>query len=315
MRNAMEVSIRPVDGDRDLPELAAMLDRVMTSGSTVAQLRSALVSPAPIHEQTVATSSDGKIVGWYELWRSENAPPGKAFTSIIVHPEYRRQGIGTALHDHVVSFAKSNGINELKSRVKDTEPRWLAWAESKGFKVERHGFRSSIKLSEFDEKHFSERVDAVETSGITLTTLAAIGDTDVNRRRYYDADSSAAIDIPGEDHVDTWEEYKAHRFDDEDYNPASAFLALHEERIVGVAHVTLDQEHDRFFNEFTGVVPDFRRRGIAQALKIKTILYAREVGVPEILTENDSENAPMLAVNRKLGYKPWPGAHGLLASI
>ena len=68
-------------------------------------------------------------------------------------------------------------------------------------------------------------------------------------------------------------------------------------------------------NAFTGVIPEYRGRGIATALKVKTILHAREVGVSEILTQNDSENEPMLAINRKLGYQNWPGAYVLKATI
>ena len=85
--------------------------------------------------------------------------------------------------------------------------------------------------------------------------------------------------------------------------------------MVAVAQVWLDTEHDRMENAFTGVHCDHRGRGIAQSLKALTIVHAQQAGVSEILTENDSENAPVLAVNRKLGYKPWPGVYRLKASI
>jgi GNAT superfamily N-acetyltransferase len=68
-------------------------------------------------------------------------------------------------------------------------------------------------------------------------------------------------------------------------------------------------------NAFTGMLRDYRGRGIAQALKVRTIMYAKQSGVSEILTENDSVNAPILAVNKKLGYKRWPGVYGLKAML
>jgi hypothetical protein len=34
-----------------------------------------------------------------------------------------------------------------------------------------------------------------------------------------------------------------------------------------------------------------------------------------IRTNNDSRNAPMLAINRKMGYQPEPGWHLLLKDI
>jgi N-acetylglutamate synthase-like GNAT family acetyltransferase len=81
--------IRPIDYDNDLPELAAMLDRVMTDGMSVNRLREGQHSPAPIHRNMVATNDAGMIVGWYTLNRGANEPENRAFTSLIVHPEHR----------------------------------------------------------------------------------------------------------------------------------------------------------------------------------------------------------------------------------
>ena len=39
------------------------------------------------------------------------------------------------------------------------------------------------------------------------------------------------------------------------------------------------------------------------------IRCAKAFGAATIRTNNDSENAPMLAINRKLGYKPLPGKY------
>jgi hypothetical protein len=46
-------------------------------------------------------------------------------------------------------------------------------------------------------------------------------------------------------------------------------------------------------------------------LKLQTILLAKKEGLRFIRTHNDSNNAPMLAINRKLGYKPEPGYYKL----
>ena len=54
---------------------------------------------------------------------------------------------------------------------------------------------------------------------------------------------------------------------------------------------------------------------LAQALKLQTILLAKKEGMRFIRTHNDSNNAPMLAINRKLGYKPEPGFYKLVCSL
>lgn len=48
---------------------------------------------------------------------------------------------------------------------------------------------------------------------------------------------------------------------------------------------------------------------LTQALKLLAIRCARRYGAVYIRTHNDSENAPILAINRKLGYQPQPGLY------
>ena len=311
----MKFELRPVDHHDDLPELAAMLDQVMTDGMSVSRLRGWLTNVRPINRARIATIDSGVIVGWSILDRTENAPIDRAFASLIVHPAHRRHGIGEVLLSDIASFCRTVGITNLKSQVKDNQPGWLAWAESKGFAIERHSFRSSVKLAEFDFKPFENSITQLVNEGITFTTLANIGDSEANGRRYYEADSKAAIDVPGEDSIETWEEFRHENFNDEGYLPQGAHVAMHEQQIVAVAHAWLDKDHNRMVNAMTGVIPEYRGRGIATALKVKTIEYAKDLGVSEILTQNDSENAQILAVNNKLGYKRWPGAYQLKASL
>ena len=54
-----------------------------------------------------------------------------------------------------------------------------------------------------------------------------------------------------------------------------------------------------------GVLKDFRRKGIATALKIKAIEKLIEKGVTEIRTDNE-ENNPMYKINVSLGFEPVP---------
>jgi RimJ/RimL family protein N-acetyltransferase len=55
---------------------------------------------------------------------------------------------------------------------------------------------------------------------------------------------------------------------------------------------------------FTGTMPGYRGRGLALAVKLGSIHWAAERGVTSMVTRNDDVNAPMLAINRRLGYRP-----------
>lgn len=68
---------------------------------------------------------------------------------------------------------------------------------------------------------------------------------------------------------------------------------------------------DLAYNELTAVQPHARGRGLALPLKLEVIRRARAAGLRVMKTNNLSTNAPMLAVNRRLGFAAQPGAFGL----
>jgi RimJ/RimL family protein N-acetyltransferase len=84
---------------------------------------------------------------------------------------------------------------------------------------------------------------------------------------------------------------------------------------VGISAIAIYPADRHAFNAFTDVLRQYRGRGLAQALKLQTILLAKRQGMHHIHTNNDSNNAPMLAVNRKLGYKPESGFYKLLCVL
>jgi GNAT superfamily N-acetyltransferase len=54
----------------------------------------------------------------------------------------------------------------------------------------------------------------------------------------------------------------------------------------------------------TGVQRDYRRRGIARALKMMVTRYATDHGIERVHTDNRADNTGMLAINRELGFAP-----------
>jgi GNAT superfamily N-acetyltransferase len=73
---------------------------------------------------------------------------------------------------------------------------------------------------------------------------------------------------------------------------------------IGLSSVVLYPESPEvLYVGLTGVLPAYRRRGIALALKVHTLLFAQSYGAQVIVGENE-ENNPMYALNLKLGFKP-----------
>jgi GNAT superfamily N-acetyltransferase len=58
---------------------------------------------------------------------------------------------------------------------------------------------------------------------------------------------------------------------------------------------------------YTAVDRAYRGRGIAAAVKLETLAQAIDLGATAVRTDNDGQNAPILHINERLGYRPIPG--------
>jgi GNAT superfamily N-acetyltransferase len=85
------------------------------------------------------------------------------------------------------------------------------------------------------------------------------------------------------------------------------WLALDGAAPVAMSYLAYPPVRGVVWTNFTGTHPTYRGRGIARAVKLQTLAQAVELGIPEVRTDNDSENMPMLHINESLGYTTMPG--------
>jgi len=77
--------------------------------------------------------------------------------------------------------------------------------------------------------------------------------------------------------------------------------------VVGYANLVFPAGRtDYAYHDMTAVARAWRGRGIALALKRATIGWAIRHGLAYLETGNDPDNAPMRAVNARLGFRPRP---------
>lgn len=159
-----------------------------------------------------------------------------------------------------------------------------------------------LSVSDFDVDKWQHQVTHSEPLGIRFTTLAELGDTEANRKRLYELNKECSADIPGRGPFYSYAEYCQKRLDVDSFTASGVILALHGEEWVGMAAVSYRTGQDFVFNEMTGVVRSWRRRGIATSLKILSLQFAQSLGVAFIYTLHATANVAAIAMNCRLGY-------------
>jgi mycothiol synthase len=118
--------------------------------------------------------------------------------------------------------------------------------------------------------------------------------------------AAGEVDMPGDEPETamTLADWKLDDFGVPDLSDEGSFVALEGERAVSLAFLAIDPARSLGYNQMTATLPEFRRRGLALAVKLAAARWAQANGLERILTENDANNVGMLAINRRLGYRP-----------
>ena len=78
-------------------------------------------------------------------------------------------------------------------------------------------------------------------------------------------------------------------------------------RVIGYASLMLRPgSRSVAWHDMTAVLREWRGRGVAAALKRATVGWAIANGLEALETGNDVDNAPMRAINARLGFRPLP---------
>lgn len=299
------MNIRPLDTSRDFPRVAALLSVAKSEPLTPEQVAE-WESESPegvISQRLVWLDAAGEIQGHASVQRSPWEEAGQFWLRNVVAPGLRGRGIGSQLYAATLDFAQRHDARVVEALVRDNDPASLRFAQARGFGVRRHVFESRLDLATFDERALAGVVERAEAGGIRFFSLADLGDTEEARRRLHAINSAWVRDIPGRtSQYQPFEQFVSNVCGASWYRPAGQLVAADGDRWVGMAAVGYFAHTNSAHNMFTGVDPAYRGRHLALALKALAIRFARSLGAGYITTNNDSENAPMLAVNQRLGY-------------
>ena len=312
----MSITYRSLNPDTDYPRLAEIITAYQGEPlMTAAMLRQqdAQRPPDQLLKQQLGVDEKNRVIGMASAMQPAWRPAGHFQLSVLVDAPYRKRGVGTALYADVLQFAREHGASRLFGTVRDDQPDALRFAEQRGYRIDRHIFGAMLNLPTFDETPFAEVIAGVEAAGIRFTDLAQMGDTPEHRRKVYALLRLTDADIPGRDQLP---DIPFDRFQEDLYDTPGALmdgtiLALEGERWIGLTALARVQA-DTYQHYITGVERPYRGHAVGLALKLLAVRWAKRHGIARLYVTNDEANAPMLAINRKMGYQPLPGLYIML---
>lgn len=229
---------------------------------------------------------DGVIVGASRAGRF-----GRMWVGVA--PDARRRGHGSALLDRAETGVRESGW--VEGIAWSDEADGARFAARRGYVNDREKPVSVLRLDE-------ATLPPLELGhGVALVPLVELGD---RLRDVWKLVMAAYADEPGEAQAgrQPFESWLRDEVGIPDLELAGSTVAAVDGHMAALSLLTSDGE-ERAENDFTGSHPAYRGRGLAKLAKLAALHWARDRGIREVWTGNDAENAPMLAINRGLGYR------------
>lgn len=284
------MTIRETEPERDAVALTELTREAQPYATVTPDswLHRAQSVPASARLRALVAELDGEVVGesWaLRAWFEQDL----ALIHVAVRKSARGRGIGSALYEE--AFAHARTLNAPTIAISFAEnDAGVAFARARGFELAR-----AEQVAVLDPRTVAERPAAEVRSFV-----------DANLHDAYRIDDTATRDMPSltPNEPMSWEEWEQHVLKHPLFTLEGSFVAYADGEAAAVSMLTADPESGRSTNFFTGTLPEFRGRGLGLAAKLASIQWAAEHGITRMSTMNDETNAPMLAINRRLGYEP-----------
>lgn len=310
----MEWKLRPV-GPNDYEAVTRIRNQVRPEPMSVDEMIDAdRARASEPHYIRLVAELDGQVVAHGWAGSPDGLPEGMTGIGVQVDRAHRRQGVGEALRGALEEHARKAGFQAVETMVRGEDDASYEWALKRGYYLYRQRTEATLELATFDHASFAGAIERVTASGITLRGHDGMPPEQI-LRGIYEVDKATTFDVPGYGDAN-FPAYEKWVTEMEPFFSRTYFMmAMDGDRVVGLSTLEFAGGGDGALTGMTGVLREYRGRGLALAMKLRTIEEAQRRGLARMRTNNDPDNPPMLAVNRKLGYVFIPGPRRMRKSL
>ena len=258
--------------------------------------------------------NDNILIGvmYYSQGRDENSRT--TFYTTNLDPTYNHNGYRNLLYNKMLEKIKKYNCNKLFTHIYD-HPNYKEHKKSlikNCFKLVQTNREYSCDIRKIKTKKYFPLIEKLESKGIKFyDSKEEMSDWPDHYIKLEELIWAYSQDFPipeGIKHTRTpFDQFMKYCIDFEENCYGIEIIAVLNDKYIGSTDISVypKAEPHKGWTGSLGVLRDFRRKGIATALKIKAIKGLLKKGVTEIRTDNE-ENNPMYKINIALGFKPVP---------
>jgi RNA polymerase sigma factor (sigma-70 family) len=227
---------------------------------------------------------------------------------LLSDPQWLNHGAGDLLLDQLMTDLVEAKAITVSCRQYASETELVELLKRRGFEEASRVLDLRLNVAELDVSPLLPVLRRIEEQGITITTFAEERDRDPRCvEKLYELTTLLSQDDPvrGPLAPPAYNAREALMWMKMPYVlPDAYFIARRGDEYVGVSDVSLFEAVPGGLTQgFTGVKRDYRRRGLATALRVREILYAQSHGYSMIQSSNKPEQIAIRALNEKLGFE------------
>jgi ribosomal protein S18 acetylase RimI-like enzyme len=233
--------------------------------------------------------------------------PHKFLLHIIVAPKFQHQGMGSELYLNITKQLEKLNPVEIYSWVRSDKERSVRFAEDRNFTKVKSKWNLTLNLNSFRHEQFIGQTNGVRDQGIEIKLFLDLENNFDRDRKFYElyVKTLKSIESAGEPEIPSFDDFTLKKnenaFD-------MTFIAVHNEKYVGMWQLETGIGTS-LFGGAMGVDEFYRQSGIAYALAIRGILYARNLGYDNITAHTDENNRAILKLTEKLGFIRQPAQY------
>lgn len=255
----------------------------------------------------------GKPVAFAEYRHTpEMYHPYKFLVNVTVHPDMQGQGLGSVLYQYIQSELEAYQPVSLRASCRAENAQSIAFLERRGFirgmsiRELHKDLTASATISSSVSSVETQSNDSLRRPGIIILTMEELA-SDVGRDwKLYQLILAIRADMPAPDKVTpvSFAHFAESFLNAPSRLPDATFIAVRKTDRAYIGFSDLFEDGDGgLYCGVTGVVSNYRRCGIASALKRASIRYGRQNGYYRLKTFNAAENAGILTVNLSAGFR------------